>query len=166
MGERFSRYLQAVRHEPLALAVSSIACFACGEPAAAFHAVEHPARRDRPQLVISKSARGAAPDPSDRCACACDGACASPKTLEHAGDIGPVEAIVAVAAASLRLDQAAGFELRRCELAVWRRAPAWCASSLASACAAGHQRRQHVGARGIAASAATMAISGPAFIVR
>ena len=72
------------------------------------------------------------------------------KPFEHMGDVGAGEAVVAVAALLLRLDQAAGFELRQMRTRGLRRDAGLVRQLARGQRAAGHQRGQHVGARGIA----------------
>ncbi len=72
------------------------------------------------------------------------------EALQHAGDVGAGEAIVTVAALFLRLDQAAGFQFCQMRACGLRRDTGLVSQLACSQRAAGHQRRQHVGAGGIA----------------
>ena len=72
------------------------------------------------------------------------------KPFEHAGDVGAGEAVVAVAALLLRLDQPAGLELGQMRTGGLRRDAGLLRQLARGQRAAGHQRGQHVGTRGIA----------------
>ncbi len=72
------------------------------------------------------------------------------KALEHGGDIGIAEAIIAVAALLLLRDQPAGLELGQMRTRGLRRDAGLVRQLARGQRAPGHQRRQHVGARGIA----------------
>ena len=72
------------------------------------------------------------------------------EALEHAGDIGIGEAVIAVAALLFLLDQAAGLQLRQMRACGLRRDAGLVREFARGQRAAGHQRRQHVGAGGIA----------------
>ena len=88
------------------------------------------------------------------------------KPLQYAGDIGIAEAIIAVPAlfsGSIR-PPASSFE--RCELAVCGVTPAWCASSLAVSARPVISAVSMLARAGSPTREATIAISGPAFMVR
>ena len=70
--------------------------------------------------------------------------------FEHAGDVLAGEAIIAVAALLLRLDQAAGLELGEMRACGLRRDAGLLRELACGQRAAAHQRGQHVGAGGIA----------------
>ena len=72
------------------------------------------------------------------------------EALQHAGDVGIGEAVVAVAALLFRLDQAAGLELGEMRTRGLRRDAGLLRQLARGQRAAAHQRGQHVGARGIA----------------
>src|ERR1700738_3321963 len=72
------------------------------------------------------------------------------EAFEHAGDIGIGEAIVAVAALLFLLDQAAGLQFAQMRTRGLRGDAGLVRQLARGQRAAGHQRRQHVGAGGIA----------------
>ena len=72
------------------------------------------------------------------------------RPLQHMGDVGAGEAVIAVTALFLRLDQPAGLELRQMRTRGLRRDAGLLRQLARGQRAAGHQRGQHVGARGIA----------------
>jgi len=132
-------------------AVSSIACLLWRNSRCLFMPVEHLHAEIARQMVIANPRAAQRRILRTGAHAHVTGACRKPrKTLEHAGDIGAGEAIVAVAALLLRLDQAAGFELRKMRARGLRRDAGLGAQARSRSARGGHQRRQHVGARGIA----------------
>ena len=86
------------------------------------------------------------------------------EALEHAGDIGVGEAIIAVAALLFRSIRPPASSFARCELAVCGVMPASCASSLAVSARPVISAVSMLARAGSPTSEATMAISGPAFM--
>src|SRR5205085_2623126 len=72
------------------------------------------------------------------------------KPFEHAGDTGAGETLIAMAALPLRLDQAADLEFRQMRTRGLRRDAGFLRELARGQRAAAHQRREHVGTRGIA----------------
>ena len=152
MGQRVGGDLQAYRSGS-ARPRRSVRCPACAAAAgAAASCCRASARRDRRPDDRSRPGRGAAPDPSARCAPACGRrARRGPRGLRaRAATSGSAEAIIAVAALLFLLDQPAGLELRQMRTRGLRRDAGLVRQLARGQRAAGHQRRQHVGAGGIA----------------
>ena len=116
-----------------------------------FHAVEHLHAEIAGQVIVAN------PRPAQRrilrpgAHAHVAGAGGEPReALEHAGDVGIAEAVIAVAALLFLFDQAAGLELRKMRTRGLRRDAGLLRQLARGQRAAGHQRREHVGAGGIA----------------
>ena len=151
MVKRFSRYQQGFGQEPLALGGQLDVLFPLPDQLLIFHAVEHLHAEIAGEMIVAD------PRAAQR-RILWSGAHAHVararrqpgEALEHAGDIGAGEAIVAVAALFLHFDQTAGFQLRQMRTRGLRRDAGLVRQFARGQRAAGHQRRQHVGAGGIA----------------
>jgi len=88
------------------------------------------------------------------------------ETFEHAGDIVVGEAVVAVTALFLRLDQPAGLEFCQMRARSFGVMPASCASSLAVSARPFISAVSMLARAGSPTSEATMAMSGPDFMLR
>ncbi len=114
MGEHVGRDLQVLLQESAPSAVSSMSCFFCRTSLCVLHAVEHLHAEIAGEMVIADAcaaqrrilrtgAHAHVADPRGQAL----------EQFQHAGDVFAGEAVVAVAALFLRLDQAAGLELSR-----------------------------------------------------
>ena len=151
MGETVGGYLQVLRQKPLALGGQFDVLFSLPDQPLRFHAVEHLHAEIAGQMVVAnpRAAQRRILRPGTH-AHVTGARRQTREALEHAGDIRIGEAIIAVAALLLRLDQAAGFQFGQMGARGLRGDAGLMRQLARGQRAAGHQRRQHVGARGIA----------------
>jgi len=149
--QRFGVDLQRLGHEALALASEFDVLFCLPDQPLLAQAVEHLHAEIAGQMIVAD------PRPPQRrlfrsgAHAGMAGALGqASKAFEHMGDVGAGETVVAVTALFLRLDQAAGFELCQMRTRGLRRDAGLVRQLARGQRAAGHQRGQHVGARGIA----------------
>ena len=151
MGEGLGRYLQALGQEALAFGGEFDFLLVLPQQPLLFHAVEHLHAEIAGEMIVADpraaQRRILRSGPHPHMAGTRGNAL---KSLEHAGDIGVGEAVIAVAALFFLLDQAAGLQLRQMRTRGLRGNASLMRQFARGQRAAGHQRRQHVGAGGIA----------------
>jgi len=151
MGEIVGRYLQGLRQETAAFHGQFDVQFPLSQQSLPLHAVEHLHAEVAGQMVVAdpgaaqRRILGPGADPQ----------MAGPRRealepFQYRGDIGVGETVIAVAALLFLLDQAAGLQLRKVRARGLRRDAGLDRQFARGQRAAGHQRHQHVGARGIA----------------
>src|SRR3984885_6591909 len=151
MGEALRRYLQGLGQETLTLRGQLDVVLALSQQLLFFHAVEHLHAEIASEMIIAdpRAAQRRILRPGAHAQMA--GTRGKPlKALQHTGDIGVGEAKVAVAALLFLLDQVTCLQFRQMRAGGLRRDAGLVRELACSQRAAGHQRRQHIGAGGIA----------------
>jgi hypothetical protein len=151
MAERIGRDLQAIGKETFALGGQFDVLLALTHEALLLHAVEHLHPEIAGEMIVADPGAaqrrvlwsGSHPHVAGAGREALE-------AFEYGGDIGVAEAIIAVAALLFLFDQPSGLELGKVRTRGLRRDARLVGELAGGQRATGHQRRQHVGARGVA----------------
>ncbi|MEY9273749.1 hypothetical protein ABIE90_003646 [Bradyrhizobium diazoefficiens] len=132
-------------------AVSSMSCFFCLTRFRSAHGVEHLHAEIAGEMIVADARAPQRRILRSRAHAHVAGASGEArKPFEHAGNVVVGEAVVAMPALLLRLDQPAGLELRKVRARRLRRDAGLLRELARGQRASVHQRREHVGAGGVA----------------